>query len=94
MTATATPALDAACLARAYERLPARDRTVLALRFGDGMSESQIAAVLGCRPVAVRGIIRKALRHVRREVVRDADGPTTPPTWRAIAAHVPGLPPR
>ncbi len=93
ITAPRSSTLDAAVLARAFGRLPTSQRTILTLRFADGMSESQIAQLLGCRTTAVHEMLRRGLRDLRREFVRTGD-PVTPPSWRAIAAHVPSLPPR
>jgi RNA polymerase sigma-70 factor (sigma-E family) len=49
-------------------KLPARQRTVLVLRYYEGLSDTEIAEVLGCRPGTVRGYIARALAALRVEL--------------------------
>ena len=47
------------------ERLPARERTILALRFGRGMSQSQIAAEVGVSQMHVSRLLARSLSTLR-----------------------------
>lgn len=49
-------------------KLPARQRTVLVLRYYEGLSDAEIAAVLGCRPGTIRGYASRALAALRIEL--------------------------
>ncbi|WP_228044443.1 sigma factor-like helix-turn-helix DNA-binding protein [Streptomyces ferrugineus] len=71
------------CLVRVHLRRPrgrraARRRTVLVLRFQEGLTDTEIAQVLGCSPGAVRARVRHGLRAAGadpgrlREVYADA----------------------
>ena len=53
-------------------KLPRRQRTVVVLRYYEGLSDQEIADVLGCRPGTVRGHASRALAALRIEL-------TTPP---------------
>jgi RNA polymerase sigma-70 factor (sigma-E family) len=46
-------------------RLPRRQRAVIVLRYYEGLSDSQIAQVLACRPATVRGYAARALATLR-----------------------------
>jgi RNA polymerase sigma-70 factor (sigma-E family) len=46
-------------------RLPRRQRTVLVLRYYEGLSDSEIADVLGCTSGTVRGYASRALATLR-----------------------------
>jgi RNA polymerase sigma-70 factor (sigma-E family) len=46
-------------------RLPRKQRAVLALRFYEGMSDAEIAEVLGCKQVTVRSNTTRALAALR-----------------------------
>jgi RNA polymerase sigma-70 factor (sigma-E family) len=48
-------------------RLPRQQRVVLALRFYEGLSDPEIAEVLGCAPGTVRGYASRALATLRAE---------------------------
>jgi RNA polymerase sigma-70 factor (sigma-E family) len=54
-------------------RLPRRQQAVLVLRYYEGLSDAEIADVLGCRPGTVRGYASRALAALR--VVRDMNDP-------------------
>lgn len=54
-------------LLRELNRLPARQRAVLVLRYFEELSDDEIAATLGCRPVTVRGYAHRALTALRIE---------------------------
>jgi RNA polymerase sigma-70 factor (sigma-E family) len=46
-------------------RLPRRQQVVLVLRYYEGLSDTEIADVLGCRPATVRGYASRALATLR-----------------------------
>lgn len=49
-------------------KLPRRQRAVLVLRYYQGLSDPEIAEVLGCRPSTVRGYAARALAALRAEM--------------------------
>ena len=49
-------------------KLPRRQRTVIVLRFYEGLRDQEIAEVLGCRPGTVRGYASRALAALRVEM--------------------------
>ena len=49
-------------------KLPRRQRTVLVLRYYEGLPDNEIADVLGCTPGAVRGYASRALAALRVEL--------------------------
>ncbi|HUY63744.1 MAG TPA: SigE family RNA polymerase sigma factor [Acidimicrobiales bacterium] len=53
---------------QALGRLPLRHRGVLVLRFYEDMSESEIAAVLGCRLGTVKSRLHRGLEKLRGEL--------------------------
>ena len=52
----------------ALQLLPDRQRTAIVLRFYADLPDSEIADVLGCRPVTVRTSIHRALTALRKEI--------------------------
>ena len=52
----------------AIERLPERDRLVIACRYLLELSEAETAAALGCRPGTVKSRLSRALDRLRAEV--------------------------
>lgn len=68
---------DRAALWAELARLPRQQRIVLVLRYYEGLSDNEIAEILGCRPGTVRGYGSRALSTLRIEL---AD-------WRAIDAR-------
>lgn len=65
-----TPDIGAAVVQRhallaALARLPRRQRAVIVLRYYEGLSDSEVARVLGCRPATVRGYVARALAALR-----------------------------
>lgn len=53
-------------LRRHLAALPARQRTVLVLRFYDGLDDAEIAEVIGCSPATVRSHAARGLAALRR----------------------------
>jgi len=53
-------------------KLPARQCAVLALRYYEGLSDSEIADALGCTPGTVRGYASRALAALRVELTARA----------------------
>ncbi len=51
-------------------KLPRRQRTVLVLRYYEGLSDSGIAELLGCTPGTVRGYAARALATLRVDLSR------------------------
>ena len=51
---------------RALQHLPPRQRTVIALRYYEDMTEAQVAAVMGCSVGTVKSQASKALEKLRR----------------------------
>ena len=55
-------------IAAELAKLPRRQRTVLVLRYYEGLSDAEIAEVLGCTPGTVRGYGSRALAALRVEL--------------------------
>jgi RNA polymerase sigma-70 factor (sigma-E family) len=53
-------------------KLPRRQRAVLVLRYYQGLSDTEIADVLGCKPGTVRGYASRALAALRVELSPNA----------------------
>ncbi|MGH3299883.1 MAG: SigE family RNA polymerase sigma factor [Trebonia sp.] len=49
-------------------KLPRRQRTVLVLRYYQGLRDAEIADILGCKPGTVRGYASRALTALRVEL--------------------------
>ena len=52
----------------ALQRVSARQRAALVLRFYEDLSERQIADVLNCRPGTVKSLISRGLEQLRQEI--------------------------
>ncbi len=52
-------------------KLPRRQRTVLVLRYYEGLSDAQIADILGCAETTVRGYAFRGLAALRIELTAD-----------------------
>src|SRR6185437_10047572 len=55
-------------------KLPARQRAVLVLRYYEGLTDTEIAGVLGCRPGTIRGYASRALAALRVEMAPQHHG--------------------
>ena len=67
----------AATIASALKHLPARERAVLALRFGEDLTQSEIAERIGVSQMHVSRLLRRAVEQVRI-LVRAEDELGTP----------------
>jgi RNA polymerase sigma-70 factor (sigma-E family) len=72
-SATAVPdraaeVADRDVLRRALAMLPQRQRTVIVLRYFDGLEDAEIAAALGCSPGTVRSHVSRGLARLRLAV--------------------------
>ena len=56
---------------RAVAVLPPRQRAALVLRYYEGLDDAEIAGVLGCRTVTVRGYLHRALKTLRVDLATD-----------------------
>ncbi len=56
-------------------KLPRRQRTVLVLRYYEGLSDAQIADILGCAETTVRGYAFRGLAALRIELTADPARP-------------------
>jgi RNA polymerase sigma-70 factor (sigma-E family) len=61
----AVPVVDRQVLRDLLAALPPRQRAVLVLRYYEGLSDQEIAHLLGCRAVTVRGYAARALAALR-----------------------------
>ena len=61
--------LDRDTLARAIRKLPPRERTIVALRFFDDLTQSEIAARLGISQMHVSRLLRASLDRLRAEIL-------------------------
>ncbi len=52
----------------ALERLPAREREIVRLRFEEGLTQTQIAERLGISQMHVSRLIRRSLDEMRRHL--------------------------
>ena len=62
---------DRAVLAPGFKALDDRERTILHLRFFEGLTQSQIAAQVGISQMHVSRLIRRALEKIREEIAAD-----------------------
>lgn len=58
-------------LIRAVAELPARQRAAVVLRYFEDLDDAEIAGVLGCRAVTVRGYLHRALKTLRVDILTD-----------------------
>ncbi|MGZ5349844.1 MAG: RNA polymerase sigma factor [Actinomycetota bacterium] len=71
---------EAEALTRALDRLPERDRMVIAYRWLFDLSEAETAEILGVRLGTVKSRLSRALRRLREEL---GDGARTEPEARS-----------
>ena len=64
-----SPKSGAQSLARALERLPERDRLMIACRWFEDMTEREIAATLAIRPGTVKSRLSRAMTRLRAELI-------------------------
>jgi len=64
---------DRAVLAPGFKALDDRERTILHLRFFEGLTQSQIAAQVGISQMHVSRLIRRALEKIRDEIAADEE---------------------
>jgi RNA polymerase sigma-B factor len=62
---------DRAVLAPGFRALEPRERTILHLRFFEGLTQSQIAQQVGISQMHVSRLIRRALEKIRAEIAAD-----------------------
>jgi len=62
---------DRAVLAPGFRVLDPRERTILHLRFFEGLTQSQIAQQVGISQMHVSRLIRRALEKIREEIAAD-----------------------
>jgi RNA polymerase sigma-70 factor (sigma-E family) len=74
-------------LARELASLPRRQRAVLVLRYYEGLSDAEIASVLGCPSGTVRSLASRAL-HALRVDARNHLEPHGPGPADALTDHV------
>lgn len=76
----------------ALNQLPARQRVALDLRFDDGLSERDVAAVLGCRTATAHTLIVRGVRRVRQLLASaDSTGDTRRLHASAVAPQAPRI---
>jgi RNA polymerase sigma-B factor len=64
------PALDEGIVVRtAIERLPARDQKLVHLRFGDDLTQAEIATSMGLSAMQVSRLLRRTLDDLREQLV-------------------------
>ena len=65
---------ERAALLAELGKLPRRQRAVLVLRYYEGLSDTEIAEVLGCTPGTVRGYASRALAALRVQITQQTPG--------------------
>ena len=66
---------DRAVLAPGFRVLDDRERTILRLRFFDGLTQSQIAAQIGISQMHVSRLMRRSLEKIRQEIAAEEPSP-------------------
>ena len=74
---------DREALVTEIARLPRRQRAVIVLRYYEGLTDSEIAEVLGCAPGTVRGYASRALATLRVGIDQPRATATFPQQERA-----------
>jgi RNA polymerase sigma-B factor len=70
---------DRAVLAPGFRALDQRERTILHLRFFEGLTQSQIAQQVGISQMHVSRLIRRSLEKIRAEIAAEDEEPRTTP---------------
>jgi len=70
---------DRAVLAPGFRALDQRERTILHLRFFEGLTQSQIAQQVGISQMHVSRLIRRSLEKIRAEIAAEGDEPRQTP---------------
>lgn len=65
---------ERAALLAELGKLPRRQCAVLVLRYYEGLSDTEIAEMLGCTPGTVRGYASRALATLRIQITQQAPG--------------------
>jgi len=65
---------ERAALLAELGKLPRRQRAVLVLRYYEGLSDTEIAEVLGCTPGTIRGYASRALAALRVQITEQTPG--------------------
>ena len=68
---------DRAVLAPGFRVLDERERTILHLRFFEGLTQSQIAQQVGISQMHVSRLIRRSLEKIRDEIATEEDAPAS-----------------
>jgi RNA polymerase sigma-70 factor (sigma-E family) len=55
-------------------QLPSRQRSAVVLRFYEGLSDAEVASLLGCRPGTVASLVHRAFARMR-QAMADGSGP-------------------
>ena len=76
---------DRAVLAQGLRVLDDRERTILHLRFFEGLTQSQIAQQVGISQMHVSRLIRRSLEKIREEIAADQDLPDDAARRRRVA---------
>ena len=87
-----TPDIGAAVVQRhallaELARLPRRQRAVIVLRYYEGLTDSEVAKVLGCRPATVRGYAARALAALRVDPTAPRPRQPKPTTEAGACPH-------
>ncbi len=77
---------DRTVLAPGFAKLDKRERTILYLRFFEGLTQSQIAARVGISQMHVSRLIRRSLEKLREEI-GDLEEPIVPEPGDAAGVH-------
>ena len=67
---------DRAVLAPGFKVLDDRERTILQLRFFEGLTQSQIAQQVGISQMHVSRLIRRSLEKIRETIAEDEESLT------------------
>ncbi|GAA0242564.1 sigma-70 family RNA polymerase sigma factor [Cryptosporangium japonicum] len=63
--------VDHQALRAALARLPKRERGIVAMRFFHDLTQSQIAARVGCSQMHVSRLLSRTLGHLRHQLLAD-----------------------